>query len=241
MVDSFSNPNGIYYKDYLSNLTAGSSNSLTTGAESESSGKMISGLLQAFQGISMLQNSASIAKDAANFQAGAYRASGLASKQGADFQAKVYRQAGEAAKASANYNIALEQLQLGRTQEATGQELLSTLSSNWAKAGSSGVSVYSRSTIAVQNSVISAAERNWVRNKNDTLQRQQLIRYQGNLVATQYENEARAAEYSGLVMQQEAENRARAAEYQGEVESYKAKSAMAQQIGGAIGSIFGGF
>jgi hypothetical protein len=230
------NVSSMEYRTGLENLNNRSS-LISTNEGSGQALSLMGNIAQAFQGFTMMNDGAKMAMDGAKFQASVYRQSGVASKQGADFQAKVYRQAGAAAKVAANFNIALEEFQLARQQGAIGRQLDDVISENYARTASNGISMSSRSVMSVQNEVFSNAERNYTQIKNDTVQRQTLIDFQGKLAEMNYENEARAAEYSGLVAQQSAENQARAAEYQGKVDAYKARSQAAQSIGNSFSSM----
>ena len=226
------------YKQGLENLS---------GVDASASGlngdiaSLINGSFKALQGFSMASDGLSLISDGASYTAGVYRSAGKASKQGSDFKASVYRQSGSAAIVAANYNIALDELQTNRQQDALGRQLKDVLSSNNAVFSSTGLGIGSKSAMLVNNTVLSTVERQAVQTKNDAMQRQSLIRYQGQLTQTQYENMARAEEYSGQVAVQSAENQARSAEYSGKVESYKVKTQQADQIGGAVGDIFKSF
>lgn len=155
--------------------------------------------------------------------AGAYREAGKSAISGSEFEAKVYRQAGIQATLAANYNIGVDQVKTARMQDALGRELTKTISTNTAQAAANGLSLGSRSTMAVQSGILDAAQRQTLQIANDAKQRQEMIDYQGKLTQVNYENQALAAEYSGKVAAQQYENQARMAEYQGEVDKYKLK------------------
>lgn len=224
------------YKAGLENL--GSADASASGLGAADAQNAIAGALKAFQGFTMMNSGIDLIQDGAAYQAGVYRSSGKAAKQGADFQASVYRQSANAAIVSANYNVALDQLQTDRQQDALGRQLKDVLSSNNAKIASSGIGFGSKSGMMVNSDVMSTVERQFVANKNDSLQRQSLIRYQGALTQAQYLNQAIAAQYSGDIAVQNAENQARSAEYGGDVAAYKAGQQQADQIGGAIQNVF---
>lgn len=232
-ISNLDQPGGTYLAG-LQNLSGGDESN-TSGMDI---GNLLSGVAKAFNGFTLLNEGMDIAKAGADFTAGVYRSAGQTSIQGAAFTAQVNRQAGQAAIAAANYNIALDQLQTSRQQDALSRQLNFSLSSNYAKIGSSGIGFGSKSSMMVQNDVVSTAERQFTQNKNDAAQRQSVLDYEGKLTQTQYENAARAAEYSGQVAAQQAENNARAAEYQGEIDTYKAGAQQAQMIGGAVSNIF---
>lgn len=225
------------YVGGLMNLNGGSGGS-SGGA---GMGSAMQGIFGTLQGLTMLGDGLDMIKDGANFQAGIYRESGKAAVEGSKFQASAYRNAGAASLVVANYNIAVDEIQTQRQQDALGRQLSDVMSSNSAITAANGISINSRSTMAVQNNIMTTAERTFVQTRNDATQRQSLITYQGKLSEMSYENQARAAEYSGLVQQQEAENRARSAEYQGKIDAYKQKNAAIDQIGGSISGMFQAF
>lgn len=202
-------------------------------------GSILSSIGQAMGGLTMIDDGIDIIKQGASYQAGVYRQSGQIAQEGAAFQAQVDRQAGQAALIAANYNIALDQVDTGRQNEALGRQLADVTSSNYATTAAHGISISSKSTMMVQNDIITTTARQVIRNNNDAHQRQSLIDYQGKLTQVQYENQARADEYSGAVANLNYENQARAAEYQGEVDAYKQEAQRAQTIGSTVGNIFG--
>lgn len=234
------NQSGDSYYSGLSNLNNFQGGSASSAGSSDIT-KIFSGALQAFQGLTMMNDSIDMIKQGADFQAGVYRASGQAALQGAQFQAAVFRQSGQAALMTANYNIAIDQFQTNRQDDALGVQMHNVLSSNYASAGSSGISIGSKSTMLVQSSIVGNAEKQSVQMFNDAQQRQGLIQYQGALANMQFENQARAAEYSGAVAVQEAENNARAAHYQGQVDAYKAEVQRADSIGSSFTNLFQSF
>ena len=203
--------------------------------------QLLSSIMKSFSGLTMMSEGIDMISDGANLSAGIYRSSGKAAVQGANFKASVYRQAGQAAVTSANYNIALDEMQTQRQQDALGRQLTDVLSSNSAIAASSGISMSSKSSMMVNNDILSTAERQFVQQRNDANQRQSLLTYQGQLAKMSYENQARAAQYEGQVAAQAAENQARNAEYQGEVAVYQAKQKRSDMIGGAITDAFKSF
>jgi len=229
-------PSDDYVKG-LQNLNGGS------GGDTGGSGiaTALGGAFSAFQGLTMMNSGLDLIKQGSTFQAGIYREAGKAAVQGSQFQASVFRTAAISSTVLTNYNIALDENTTRRNEDALGRQLSDITSTNYATMGASGISINSRSSMAVQNTVMTMAERQFVQIRNDTKQRQSLMQYQGELVAMQYENEARAAEYSGLVQQQASENQALSAEYQGKVDTYKTKLAQADAIGGAVGNIFKSF
>lgn len=236
--DYWSNSSNFSELTYLMDMGNSNSNygaSTSSGGTSLMTGggfmKSLGGLMAAFMGNSgggminmgekLLSGGIKTIEQGTNLTAGVYREAGKSAIYGSEFEAKVYRQAGETAVLAANYNVALDQFKTDRGKAALGRELSHTLSSNTAQAAANGLSLSSRSTLAVQNGVISAAERQVLQIDNDAKQRQSMISYQGQLTKVNYENEALAAEYSGKVAQQSYENQAKIAEYQGQVDIYK--------------------
>lgn len=209
------------------------------GGSSKDMFNLFGGIAKAVSGFQSLNAGADMAMDGANFQAGIYRESGKAALQGAQFQADVYRQSGHAATIAANYNIALDERATARQQGALARQIGGAISKNYGTAAATGIGIGSKSTMMVQNEVISTGERQSVQMRNDALQRQSLIDYQGKLTVMQYENQARASEYSGAVAVQEAENKARSAIYQGQVDAYKMKQQASDQLGGSVMNMFG--
>jgi hypothetical protein len=230
------NVSGSTYLNGLSNLS-NYQRSPSLSTPSSSGMDLMSGIMKAISGYSLLNEGANMAEEGAKYTAGVYRQAGEVSWMGAKFQAKVYRNAGLAAKAEANYQIAIDQQQTARQKASIAQQISDMLSSNSAIIGSS-IGFGSKSAMMIQNEVYSAGERNVARATIDSLQRQEYIKYQGALTAMSYENQARAAEISGAAAKLEAENNARNAEYQGEVSAYQMRSQAADQISGSFMNIF---
>ena len=134
------------YLSGLQNLQQpGGGGSIGTGGSGLATGLM-SGIGQALQGMTLLNDGIDITKAATKFNAGVYRQAGDTSMAGAKFQADVHRQAGQAALHAANYNIALDQLQTSRQQDALGRQLTDIISSNTAKTAANGIMINSKSS-----------------------------------------------------------------------------------------------
>lgn len=174
-------------------------------------------------------------KQATKYKSGLYRNAASIAKSGAKFQADVYRQAGQIAEITAAGNVAQEQANVRRSEDAIGRQLIDLSAKNYGSAAANGVSLASKSVMIVQNEAMNAVTRTVVQERNDSLQRQSAIRYQAALTKMQYENEARGAIYSGDIQAMEYENKARAIDYEGAVEIYKIKTGTANQGGGSIG------
>lgn len=196
-------------------------------------------MYKAFSAYSTLNEGAKLAEAGGKYKAGVYRAAGEQAILGGQYEAKVYRQSGLAAEIATNFNIALDQQKTNRQQDALTRQFGDTISSNYATAGAQGISLSSGSFQAVQADVTSTAERTFTYNRNDAINRQSLMRFQGALTKMEYENKARAAVYSSQVAKQNYENQARAAIYEGKVEAYKAKRQAADTIGDSVFNIFG--
>jgi hypothetical protein len=158
-------------------------------------------------------------KAGTKLKVGIYKQAGQQATQGAAFEARIDRTAGDIAVLTSNWNIASEQAATEKASDALGQELRTSISSNIATAGSMG-NLGSKSTMAVNNDLIAAAERNDRQTRNDSTMKQSMIRYEGLLTQMQYENQARGAEYQGALTAQSYKNQELAAQYEGDNEIY---------------------
>ncbi len=197
--------------------------------------------IKGFQGLTLINEGAQIQVDGANLQADADRGAGQQALQGGQYSAGVYRQAGNAAIAEANYNVALNQINTARQNNALAKQTIQVNSTNRVTQAKSGFSFGSKSYLAVQANVLDNVTQQVVQLRNSAKQREQQITYEGLLTNQAYENKARSAEYQGQAAQVAAENRARASEYSGEVASYQAGTKNAQNIGGMVTNLFDSF
>ncbi len=184
--------------------------------------------LDAFQGISLINEGASISIDGGNLAAGSYRMAGKQALEGGLYSAEVYRNSGKAASIATAYNQALDQLNTNRQKSALSREISTTTSYNRAVQGGSGISLSSKSYLSVANKVMADYERKNVQMTNSAIQRQQQMGFEGQLAVMNAENQARNAEYQGQVAKANYENQARQAEYEGQVGAYKANSKAGQ-------------
>jgi hypothetical protein len=160
-------------------------------------------------------------KSATNFKVGLYKQAAQVARQGAKFQSNVFKQAGDIAVLISNFNVAQEQTNLRRTEDALGRQISDVVSTNWATASGNGLSLNSKSTMVVQNEALNVASRQITQIQNDSRQKQASIQFQGLLTKMQYENQATAAEYSGELQALGFENQAIATKYEGDLEIYK--------------------
>ena len=193
----------------------------------------------------LIKEAISDIEDSTRFKVSLYRNAGSIAKSGAKFQADVYRQAGTLAELTAEGNIAQEQANQRRAEEATGRQLTDVMSKNYTSTAANGISLASKSTMMVQNEVMNTVTRTVIQGRNDSLQRQSAARYNAALTKMQYENQARAAIYSGDIQAMQYENQARAIQYESDIEVYKIKtgqagggSSIGEQAGmGALGGL----
>lgn len=160
-------------------------------------------------------------KSATKYKAGLYRSAASIAMSGAKFQADVYRQAGDLAEITAAGNVAQEQANTRRSEDAIGRQLVDLSAKNYTAASANGISINSKSVMVVQNEALNSVTRTVMQDRNDSLQRQSAITYQAALTKMEYENQARSAIYSGQVQAMQYENIARATEYEGALEVYK--------------------
>lgn len=133
---------------------------------------------------------------------------------GAEFNAKLYDMAATSSIEMAEYNVALQQINSQRIQNALAQEYRSIREKNVSAWSTSGFSFASDSFNAVQNKVQSSVERRLIEQKNNDIIQKQNIRYEGKAAAVNYENQAKAARY------------------QGELASYNASQQQMKSLGG---------
>lgn len=197
--------------------------------------------INAIGGLMMASEGASMAIDGGNAQGQAYESAGLAALQGGQYSASVYRNSGKIALESAAYNVVIDQIAVNRKMDTIARQTGMVTSANRATMGMSGLSMGSKSFLAVQNAVLANTERTVLNLKNDALQRQNQIRYSGDLAAMTSENQARSAEYQGAVAQVNYQNQAAMARYQGQVAAYQANSQASRGVGTLLSNAFDSF
>lgn len=191
------------------------------GAAGQAAGNALGNLVAGNAQNKALEEAIFDIKSGAAYKANLYRQAGSIAMAGAKFSADVYRQSAKISDLVAGSNIAKEQSDLNRAEDALGRQLNDLMSKNYASAAANGTSIASKSIIAVQNEVLNTATTNAIQSRNDSLQRQNAIKFDAALTKMQYENQARASIYSGQIAAMQYENKARATEYDAATEVYK--------------------
>lgn len=203
-------------------------------------------LLNAFQGMTLMNQGAKIAMDGANLQAqadtqGAQFESDNA-VAGANYSADIYRTYAKSVVQQSAYGVATSQASFDRQLDATGRVITNTMTHNQAIQGATGLGFGSKSYLAVANSQLSAAEGKIQQMRNTELATQNQIVFEGQISAARLENQARAAAYGGQVQATSALYKgqvdATLARYQGQVAAYKATENQSQSIGGVVTDAF---
>lgn len=121
----------------------------------------------------------------------------LTSLRGSQIAADAYRASGEGAVAAAQYNADLVKLQTNRQLDDLARRIIATSGAQRAQAGTSGVAVSSKSSLAVMHATITQFQReaDRLRVSGQIGQQQQI--FQGEVARVQAENQARAAERQG--------------------------------------------
>lgn len=125
-------------------------------------------------------------------------------ESGAALQAASYRAAGSAAMSAARYNVQLINLNLGRQLTALSRKVQTTTSTQRAAAGSSGVLIGSKSSLAIINSALSGFERETQLTRNTARVEREKTLFEGRIEQAALENQARAAEFAGEVQAKQA-------------------------------------
>lgn len=142
---------------------------------------------------------------------------------GGNYTASIYRSSGLATIAMANYNNKVVDANKNTAIKAVATQMNSIYTSNVATQASTGISLSSRSYMAVANATISKGEQDIVAIKNNAEQVKANTLYQAQLQQTAFENQARAAEYQGAL---DAAN-----------QEYKAGITRAQSYGKAVSGL----
>lgn len=142
--------------------------------------------IQAFEGISLVNEGASM------------------SVAGAKYNAELYRMAGNTSIDAAKYNIGIERINRDRQLDAMAREVSTINAKNRAVVAASGISFASKSYLAIQNRVLSDTERKVAQFINTSKQKENQMLWEGQVAQVRAENQARGAEYAGQVAQYQA-------------------------------------
>lgn len=182
-----------------------------------------------------LRRAGDIAIQGAGYQKNVLEQSKTIAQEGGQYTAEVYSNAGSAAIAVANYNRALQEVDTNQALDAMGRQIKNLFSSNQASMGTSGISLGSKSYLAVTSDAMATYERSLVQIRNGALRRQQGIMYEGNLTATEYMNNANAAKYSANIATYNYDNQIASADYQARIAQYSYNNnAIAAEYAGAV-------
>lgn len=168
----------------------------------------------------VLRRSGDIALQGAAYQKQILDQSKEIADEGGQYSAEVYANAGAAAMAVSTYNKALDVVDTNRSLDAMGRQMRDLFNSNTASMGPSGISLGSKSYLAVTSDVMGTYEKQLVQIRASALQRQQGIMYQGNVAATEYSNNSQAAKYSAQLAKRQYDNQIAAADYQSRLTAY---------------------
>lgn len=112
---------------------------------------------------------------------------------GTSQQIGAYKAAGSASMASAKYNKQLEDVASQKRETDLGRQLASVMSTQRAQLGASGVSISSKSALALMNESISAFEAALMNERNTSDQRGEAIMFEGRAAKAAADNRATAA------------------------------------------------
>jgi hypothetical protein len=209
------------------------------GADQQSAGYNMSANANIMSGQAALQGS----QFSANLAIQGGQVAAALAIQGANMDAARYQMAGSAAIAEGNYNVSLDQFNQNYKNDALAKQINDTFSSNRAIMGSSGISLGSKSYLAVTAATMSTFERQTVQMHNDSIVRERGLMYTSQVQATDAENQARTALYEGAtaatmdnykgavsaaVNTYQGQVANQQYQYQSEVDSYKSDLAQSQ-------------
>lgn len=142
---------------------------------------------------------------------------------GANLSADAYRTSAASTLQVANYNAAVERLNNQRELDVFGRQIREFMSSQQVASASSGAALTSKSYLAVANASMDSFARQIRQSKSASEQRQKEILFEGQLQATNLENQARAANYQADI-----------AAYQGRTRQTNQLVGIASQVGSLL-------
>ena len=118
---------------------------------------------------------------------------------GGTLAAQQFQTAAASARSVAAYNAQLEEVATTRAIKAANRNLSRTIGEQQVKMAASGVSLTSKSFLAVANETLDVLSRELINFKSDSEQREQAILFQGEVEARALENRALQARFQGDV------------------------------------------
>jgi hypothetical protein len=177
-----------------------------------------------------------VASAGAELQAQTIIQSGQVEAAGARMTAAGLRVAQETATQASKYNMQINEINTNRQIEALIRESERLASRQRAEAASTGFSVASKSSMAVQNETFDFFENAIRVVKTDAENQRKADDYELRARLVSLENQARAADYQAQAAIVLANNRAAEARYAGEVAQFRSMSSGISRIG----SLFSG-
>lgn len=120
---------------------------------------------------------------------------GLQAAAGFESSAASARAAGHSAMQVAQHNARLEAVNLKVRLDVLSRQIGRVASTQRASTGASGLAIGSKSFMAVMDSTLAQFERQIIRERNASKQRQQSLLYEGTVAKVEAENRARAFEF----------------------------------------------
>ncbi len=197
-----------------------------------------SSLFSGIFGISTILQGADIARQGSALSAASIIQGGEVAAMGAQFTADGLRQSANSVRQATSFNLQIDAINSKRELQALSTQYHRVLGIQTAQMAATGLSVSSKSFMAIQQNTANSFEGALMRTAIDAENAKRARIFESDVKQTNLENQARAAEYQAQAERVLARNRAAQEQYAGEVSAYQSEVKAAQSIGNLFGSLF---
>ena len=198
----------------------------------------IGSIFQGIMGVSTILQGADIAQQGSALAAQTIIQGGEVAAQGAQFTAAGLRQSAESVRQATSFNLQVDAINTQRELSTLSRQYHRTLGTQKAQMASQGLSINSKSYMAIQANTANAFERALANTAIDAENAKRARIFESQVKQTNLENQARAADYQAQAERVLAANRAAQEQYAGEVAAHQAQSKAFGQVGSLLGNIF---
>jgi predicted ribonuclease toxin of YeeF-YezG toxin-antitoxin module len=198
----------------------------------------IGSLLQGIFGIANIFQGANLIEQGGSLQANNIIQNAEVGAEGARLTAAGFRSAANSVQQATRFNLEIDALNAGRTLSNLARQRSVTLGTQVATVAASGLTLDSRSFVAVQNATMNTFDRGMLKLKIDAENVRRAKVFQSDVRQTNLENQARAADFSAAAQRVVGANQAAQAEFQAEASASRSRSSAFSQIPSLLGSIF---
>lgn len=195
-------------------------------------------LFKSVRGLSEIQAGADITQAGYYAQAQTIQLGGEMAAAGHELTASALRQQATLVGEAAQFNRAVNELNFQRQRSAMARQFSRIAGQQVSTQAGTGLSLTSKSFLAVQNETRTVFEQGLLNLKIDHENQRRADIFQTQVKQVQLENQARASEYNAAVERVMAANRANTARFQGDVAQFKAGQQIAKAAPTLLSQLF---